>query len=202
MNYKGFFGKFFIIPYLKSIIMNALKLLQKHYDTDSLAYHLLITHSNLVRKKAVEVAGRIPELNPDIRFIEEAAMLHDIGIRFTDAKMLGCFGKYPYLAHGYLGRRLLIKEGFPRHALVCERHTGVGISLSEIKQRNLPLPKRNLCPISIEEKVICFSDKFYSKYPNAIEKEKSLSDVEKEIGKFGKDKVERFREWCVLFKEI
>ena len=181
--------------------MDTLAILNKHYEKGSLSYKLLLRHSLLVKQKAVKVARRIPELNPDIAFIEEASMVHDIGIKFTDARLLGCSGKYPYLAHGYLGRNLMMKEGFPRHAKVCERHTGVGITLEEIREHNLPLPKRNLVPISIEEKIICFADKFYSKIPSIVGKEKTISEIEKELEKFGKAKVEMFRRWCILFKE-
>lgn len=55
------------------------------------------------------------------------------------------------------------KEGFPRHALVCERHTGAGISLQSIIDQQLPVPHRDMVPVSLEEQVICFADKFFSK---------------------------------------
>ena len=53
----------------------------------------------------------VPELSPDIEFIRTAALLHDIGIFMTHAPKFGCFGDHPYLAHGYLGRELLEREG-------------------------------------------------------------------------------------------
>ncbi|MFH2020790.1 MAG: HD domain-containing protein [archaeon] len=182
--------------------MNALQIINKYYSRGSLSYRLLLKHSRQVTKKAIQVAKRVPELRPDLTFIEEAGMLHDIGIIFTDAKILGCTGTYPYLAHGYLGRRLLEKEGLKKHALVCERHTGVGITLKEIREQNLPLPKRNLVPITIEEKIICFADKFYTKIPSKSDKEKSIPEIKKDLIKHGKDKVLKFEEWCRLFKEI
>ena len=40
------------------------------------------------------------------------------------------------------------KEGFPRHALVCERHTGAGMSLQSIIDQQLPVPHRNMVPVS------------------------------------------------------
>ena len=55
------------------------------------------------------------------------------------------------------------KEGFPRHALVCERHTGAGISLQSIIDQQLPVPHRDMVPVSLEEQVICFADKFFFK---------------------------------------
>jgi hypothetical protein len=62
-----------------------------------------------------------------------------------------------------LGRELLDAQGYHRHALVCERHTGVGISLEEIKAENLPLPHRNMQPMSIEEKDYLFCRLFLFK---------------------------------------
>lgn len=96
--------------------------------------------------------------------LEEAAMLHDIGIFMTDADGICCFGSYSYICHGYLGADLMRKEGFPRHALVCERHTGAGISLQSIIDQQLPVPHRDMVPVSLEEQVICFADKFFQRH--------------------------------------
>ena len=62
-------------------------------------------------------------------------------------------------------------EGYPRHALVCERHTGAGLSLEDIIAQNLPVPHRDMLPVSMEEQVVCFADKFYSK--THLEREKA-----------------------------
>ena len=64
-------------------------------------------------------------------------------------------------------------EGYPRHALVCERHTGAGLSLEGIIAQDLPVPHREMVPVSLEEQVICFADKFLFK--NSFwKKEKSV----------------------------
>lgn len=177
--------------------MNPLDIINKYYSKDSNLYTLLIEHSQAVTKKALTIAHKHPELNADTRFISEAAMLHDIGIFKTQAPSIHCLGEYPYIAHGYLGSELLQQEGYPRHALVCERHTGTGISLDEIIKKNLPLPHRDMLPISIEEQIICFADKFYSK--SRSEKEKSIDEIMAEMSKFGEKPIEKFKEWCNLF---
>ena len=69
----------------------------------------------------------------------------------------------PIFCHGYLGAELVRKEGFPKHALVCERHTGAGLSLQNIIQQDLPVPHREMTPVSLEEQIICFADKFFFK---------------------------------------
>ena len=120
--------------------MDALAIINKYYPEDNELKHILLTHSRSVADKALWIAGKHPELNLDKQFLEEAAMLHDIGIFMTDADGICCFGSYSYICHGYLGADLMRKEGFPRHALVCERHTGAGISLQSIIDQQLPVP--------------------------------------------------------------
>ncbi len=156
-----------------------------------------MTHSRAVTEKALQIARNHPELKLDTLFLEEAAMLHDIGIFLTDAPDIACYGKEPYICHGYLGAELMRKEGYPRHALVCERHTGAGISLQQIVQRQLPIPHNDMIPVSMEEQVICFADKFYSK--SHLEREKSVDAALKSISKYGEDGVIRFKKWCELF---
>lgn len=169
----------------------------KYYADNRPLYDLLTVHSRCVADKALALCGAHPELGADTVFVEEAAMLHDIGIFLTDAAPIHCFGTNPYIAHGYLGAELLRSEGLPRHALVCERHTGTGLSLETIVSRNLPIPHRDMSPVSIEETLVCFADKFYSK--TRPDREKSISDVERGLAKFGPDEVNRFREWVKLF---
>lgn len=178
--------------------LDPIVLISKYYKPKSKAYHILYGHSRAVADKALNIAINHPELNPDLNFIEEAALTHDIGIFMTNAPNLYCFGDYPYLAHGYLGCELLTSLGFPEHGLVCERHTGVGISKEEIIEKKLPLPQRDLLPETVEEQIIAFADKFYSKSGD-IRKAKSLQDVRKSVSRFGEQNLTRFNEWCELF---
>jgi len=179
--------------------MDPLKIIQKYYQIDSKSYQFLVEHSKAVTKKSIEIAKKVPQLNPDLKFIEESSMLHDIGIFLTNAPEIGCFGEKPYICHGYLGREILEKEGFPKHALVCERHVGVGISIKDIEEQKLPIPKRDMLPISIEEQIICFADKFFSKSEEFLTKEKSLDKIRTELLKFGNDKTRIFDEWIKKF---
>ena len=123
--------------------------------------------------------------------------MHDIGVFLTDADGIHCYGSYPYICHGYLGSELLQKEGYPRHALVCERHTGAGMSLEGIISQNLPVPHRDMVPVSLEEQVVCFADKFFSK--THLDREKSVEKALKSISKYGEDGVVRFKDWCERF---
>ena len=181
--------------------MDVIKLLEKYYRPDSKTYYLLVRHSRLVANKALEVAERVKELGPDLKFIEEAAMLHDIGIFMTHDPGLGCNGPHPYISHGYLGREVLEKEGLPAHALVCERHVGVGLTIADITNNKLPMPLRDMLPLTLEEKIICFADKFYSKDEHSLNVEKPVKKIRGLILNFGEDKVKLFDEWLKLFKE-
>ena len=147
--------------------------------------------------KALWIADRHPELQADRTFLYEGAMLHDIGIFLTDADGIHCHGSHPYICHGYLGADLLRSEGFPRHALVCERHTGAGLSLEQIVSQALPVPHREMLPLSIEEQIICFADKFFSK--TKLDKEKSVEKARKSLERYGEAGVARFDRWCQEF---
>ena len=187
-------------------MMNPVDIIAEFYDPGSKTFNILIQHGRLVAKKAVDAAKKAAYLNPDICFIMEAAMLHDIGIFLTDTPELGCTGKHPYVCHGYLGRELLEKKGFFKHALVCERHVGTGISLKDIKRYDLPLPERDMLPLSIEEQIICYADKFFSKNNDTPAKqqtvrEKSIEDIKRSLLPYGHDKVMQFQTWVDLFEQ-
>lgn len=177
--------------------MDALAIIDKYYVEDNELKHILLTHSRSVADKALWIAASHPELGLDCQFLEEAALLHDIGVFLTDAPGIHCYGKFPYICHGYLGADLLRKEGFPRHALVCERHTGAGLSLQGILDQKLPVPHREMLPVSQEEQVICFADKFFSK--THLDCEKSLEKALKSIAKYGEEGIVRFNNWCERF---
>ena len=124
-------------------------------------------------------------------------MLHDIGVFLCDAPGIECHGTEPYIRHGVLGAELLRREGYPRHARVCERHTGAGISLSEIRNQHLPLEERDYLPETLEEKVICYADKFFSK--TKLDREKTPEQALRSLQKFGQEGVKRFTEWIEMF---
>ncbi len=179
--------------------MDPIAIIRKYYDPGSLSETILSEHSTLVMEKALKIAEHLTFMNPDMTFIREAALLHDIGIFLTYAPVLGCFGDRDYICHGYLGRKLLEDEGLPLHSLVCERHVGVGITEADIENQSLPLPKRDMLPNTIEEKIICYADKFYSKKSGSPQPEAALVEVRKNISTYGAEKVLRFDILHILF---
>ena len=178
--------------------MNPLDIIAKYYPVESDAYRILVTHSRKVADKALAIARMHPEMNLDLSFIEEAAMLHDIGIFRCNVPGIDCHGEAEYICHGYLGAELMRAEGYPRHARVCERHTGTGLSLAMIEERNLPLPHRDdFRPETWEEQLICFADKFFSK--TKLDKEKPVEKVRQSLSKYGNETVLQFDDWCKRF---
>lgn len=177
--------------------MDPYKIIDKYVGNNSELRELLTVHSEMVRDKALTVVRKHPELNADAVFVEEAAMLHDIGIFLTDAPSIYCYGREPYLCHGILGARLMTKEGYPRHARVCARHTGAGLTREEIIEQDLPLPHQDFLPETTEEKIICYADKFYSK--TRLREEKSIEKILKSLRRFGGGGAERFMQWHALF---
>lgn len=182
--------------------MDPLEIIGRYYRPDSELYRIFVSHSQMVAEKALRIATGHPELEPDLEFVRVAAMLHDIGIFQTAAPMIGCNGRQPYVVHGILGRNLLERLGMPRHAMVCERHVGVGLTAGEIADQGLPLPLRDMLPETIEEKIICYADKFFSKVGSGAEMEMPLEKVLKKVERYGPGPLERFTSWARLFGDL
>lgn len=169
----------------------------RYYSENRALLDIVSTHSECVTRKAVSCA-RASGLDIDTDFVFEAAMLHDIGVVMCDAPSIMCFGSLPYICHGIAGKEILENAGLPRHALVCERHTGAGITAEDILRQNLPLPPRDMLPISLEEKVICYADKFFSKSGD-ISREKKLEKVMAQMQSHGEESLKRFLALHELF---
>ena len=176
--------------------MTPIDIIDKYCKEDKLR-HILLAHSRAVADKALEIARCHPELNADEAFIEEAALLHDIGCVQVNAPAIACYGTEPYICHGILGAELLRSEGMERHASVCERHTGTGLTLQQIMEQSLPLPHRDMQPVSIEEQIICFADKFFSK--TRLDTEKTVEQARRSLEKFGMEGLKKFDTWCGMF---
>ena len=143
-------------------------ILDKYYPSENELRRILLTHSRQVADRCLQIAKAHPELRLDTSFLEEAAMLHDR------------------------------QEGWERHALVCERHTGTGLSKEDIEQQQLPLPHQDYMPVTLEEQVVCYADKFYSKtHPGS---ERTVVDAMRSLEKFGWDGVRRFQKWVDMFE--
>lgn len=180
--------------------ISSYRIILKYYPHDNELRNILLVHSRCVAKRALTIAKSHPEWNLDLRFIAEAAMLHDIGITQCNAPGICCMGTEPYIRHGILGAAMLRQCGLERHARVCERHTGTGITREAIQTRNLPLPLGDYSPETWEEKIICYADKFYSK--THIDAEKTHEQALQSLKKFGEAGLTIFKEWAWIFEKV
>ena len=174
------------------------ELIHKYCEGNEALEQVLLRHSGDVAQRALKIAKVHPELEADETFLWEAAMLHDIGITRVDAPSIYCYGTEPYIRHGLLGGEILHSEGLPRHARVAERHTGTGLTAVEIVRQNLPLPHQDFTPESIEEQIVCYADKFYSK--TRLDIEKTPEQAMRSLQKFGSEGVIVFKAWMERFE--
>ena len=174
-------------------------IIDKYYPSENELRRILLIHSRQVADRCMKIAKHHPELKLDVEFLEEAAMLHDIGIFRCDAPGIQCFGSEPYICHGVIGGRILREEGWLRHALVCERHTGTGLSREQIEKQGLPLSLDGIYePEALEEQVVCYADKFYSKsHPDRV---LTVQETAESLEKFGHDGVVKFLAWAEKFE--
>ena len=163
---------------------------------------ILLAHSRQVADRALAILRLHPEWVEqglvDPVFVEEAAMLHDIGVVLCDAPKIHCVGTHAYIEHGYLGAEILRKEGLPKHADVAERHTGTGITMEQIMREQLPIPLQDYTPRTLEERLICYADKFYSK--TRLGEDKPMVKIRQHLWKYGSDTVFRFDEMQQFFE--
>ncbi len=179
--------------------MDYQSIIDKYYPSENELRRILLVHSRQVADRCLLIARKHPELRLDSEFLEEAAMLHDIGIYRCDAPSIQCFGSEPYICHGVIGGEILRQEGWPRHALVCERHTGTGLSRQQIVSQHLPLPPDGQYePESLEEQVVCYADKFYSK--TRLDRERTVVETAQSLEKFGQEGVQKFLKWVDMFE--
>ena len=167
------------------------RIVDKYYPADSELRDIYLRHCKAVATLAADIAVS-RHLPLDAADIEDAAMLHDIGIFLTSAPGICCHGTEPYICHGPLGADLLRREGVSEEiARVAERHTGSGISPAEIAQQGLPLPEgRDYMPRTLLERLVCYADKFYSKSGDM--KRKSVERARASLARISEASAERF----------
>jgi len=179
-------------------MIDPIDIIGEFYPKNSPLFTLLIDHSRQVADKAMAIASGLP--SPDMDFIERAAMLHDIGIIKTRSPAIGCTGDKPYICHGFLGREMLDSLGLdPAYGLVAERHTGAGITLDNILKSNLPLPHRDMVPLTSEEIIICCADNFFSKSPQKRGRIMTRQRIVEELEKIDPGHARRFSRWAESF---
>ncbi len=174
-------------------------LINEYYQPGTLTYRIFTIHAVLVTNKALQIGRHLHLSDDELTFIEEAAMLHDIGVCQVKSAKMACSGTLPYIAHGVAGEKILRQHGLEAHALVASRHVGVGLTKEEISRRQLPLPAKDFTPQSLSEQIITYADCFFSKRAATLWIEESPAAIKKELAAFGKQQVEVFTLWQKKF---
>ena len=174
--------------------MDYLKIIDKYFSGNEKAKDIYLVHVSLVTAKALKIARGLGLSVEQLRFIEEAGMLHDIGIVRVKADNIYCHGKLSYVCHITEGEKILLAEGYPRHARVCATHTGVGLTKEHVIATKLPIEPRDYLPESIEEEIISYADLFFTKEPSRILLEATVDEVRRSVAHYNKSDLEKFNE--------
>lgn len=161
--------------------------LLRKYASGEESFAIVSRHGLEVLGKAIEVIGRKRLYERvDLDLVVSGCILHDIGaLDFFDRRDMD-----GYIRHGILGAEILTREGREKEALIAKRHTGAGLTKEEIAQAGWLLPQEDLLPVSLEERIVCYADKFSSKRPDAHE---TIETIMKEFEGYGPGPLARFR---------
>ncbi len=178
--------------------IDPLEILYHFYPEDTALRRMLLKHAAQVREKALAIAEN-SAYPIDFQLVSTGAMLHDLGISACHAPKILCEGREPYIAHGTIGARMLREydAALEPYARICERHTGSGLTMEDVRSQSLPIPEQDYLPETPEEKLVCLADKFFSKSGDM--EEKSLDRIRRSMRKFGADSVTRFDDLCRIF---
>ena len=109
----------------------------------------VVKHCRIVSDYAVKLAKAFQkkDRNVDVRLVEIAGLLHDIGRSKTHS-----------VDHALVGAQIARSLRLPDSiVLIIERHAGGGIPRDEA--RSLGWPVKDYVPQSLEEKIVCYADK-------------------------------------------
>ena len=169
------------------------------YPEGTLRRQKLIPHALVVARTVEKIIACNPKLQIDKQLAINGAYIHDVGIVYTHAPKLGCNGEFPYIRHGILGGHVLRQHNLSEYATFCERHVGMGLSPQFAAEKQFPQPYVEMMPQTIEEIVVCYADKFFSKSAEDMEKPEPLEMIRKEIGNYGGTALTTFDKWCDKF---
>jgi len=110
----------------------------------------IINHVLAVSRKAIKIATQISTIPVNLKLVRIGTILHDIGrVKSHDYD------------HAVLGGQIIREElkFCEQLARIAETHILGGISKDEAK--DFSLPPKDYLPETIEEKIVCLSDKYF-----------------------------------------
>jgi uncharacterized protein len=165
----------------------------KEYSKSEEDFEIVMRHSLEVLGKSIEIVGKKKLYSKvDLDLIVSGALLHDIGtFGFLENK-----DKEGYIRHGIIGGEILRGLGMEKEARIAERHIGSGLTKEEIIAKDWDIPHEDFLPESLEEKILCYADKFSSKNPD---KKDTPEMILKEFEDYGEEPLRRFLELKEMF---
>lgn len=167
-----------------------IRALHEKYAPSAEAFDLVFTHCEIVWGIAEQLLPASGGDAVDAELVRAGCLLHDIGVYrlFDDDGRLDHGG---YVRHGLLGHDLLAAEGIPEALCrFCSCHTGVGITAADVLAQGLPLPPADYVPVTREERLVMYADKFHTKAspPRFL----SFPVYAEQARRFGEDKAAAF----------
>ena len=156
---------------------------------------LVWTHGEIVAEIAKQFIENLREQNVFVNeeLVTAGALMHDIGVYFVEFEDLNPDSTNKYICHGTIGMAKALEVGISMElARFCGHHTGVGITKNDIETMDLPLEHKDFIPVTIEEEIVAYSDRFHSKDPRFL----SYEEIEQQMSKIGEDKkyiLERYK---------
>ncbi len=179
--------------------MDPMAIIDKYYPSGSALHGILVDHSRQVAEKAWKLpltsmirtwTWRLSNRRPCFTTSASSDRIPEIG----------CTGDAPYLCHGVLAGTSGYEGLDPAFGRVAERHTGAGIRLDTIVRHDLPLPRRDLVPETLAEKIICCADKFFSKTGPARHQPRTISQILADLTAIDPTHALRFSRWAEAFR--
>jgi uncharacterized protein len=144
---------------------------------------LTFTHTKIVWEICEILIENLEKQNIKINkeLLFQGVMLHDLGVYVCFDEDFNPDTNLPeYVYHGFEGYKLILNEGLEEEvARFSCTHTATGLTREDIERENLKVEIKDYIPVSIEEEILCFADKFHTKYP-------SFNTYEEQFERIGK----------------
>jgi uncharacterized protein len=137
-------------------------------------------HCVIVKEIAMLIVDYLEQhhIKANRELVTVGALLHDVGVY----KCLSNKNEslMPYIRHGEEGEKILVEEGYPSEITrFASHHTGVGLTSEDVENQNLPLEKKDFIPVTLEEEIVAYADKFHSKKPCFNNYESQVEDLKR-----------------------
>lgn len=127
-------------------------------------------HTNIIWEIAQKLVLKLKNqgIKVDMDLLEKGVMLHDLGVYLCFDEDLNPDKSLPqYIYHGFIGADLILKEGFGEEvARFARNHSATGFTIEDIERENLQVEKKDYIPVTVEEEILCYADKFHTKHPS------------------------------------